>query len=485
MSSQIYRTRSKVVSSKPIFNAGTERFIRDWRSAIITVTVRDQRYREHDPILGVVPLKISDILQTTSEVTRWFPLDGGIGFGRIRLSLLFRSVELKLPPQLTGWDVGTFEFTSEKLIAEGYPAAAKIKLRTGGSTGLIPRKNGAKTAEGTIEWSLERGKKDKQRRVRLPVKHRYMSPITFDFYDSSHSPTSRGPNAHATLWLDKLVDNESTPIMIPIYRTSNPQRFTQNHISGPEDDPDLDLKQVGTLVFSGRFKAGMDEDHDKFSTDNDSRETFETWAACKGEGIRGTIVHKETNPIIDELHDKSITEMRGDLAGFDKGLKSEDEAKRLTDRYGRDWSGVFEAGTRDLGPGIQRRTSHDSQHQYRDYRYSSLIPESSDYDSDSDSGSDSDHASSDSSYHHVMTASPPASAPEDAEATNSGSMNPIKSIKTYRENQRSTHRKHRGLMQWKPMRSIAFAKDEVRFAGRKLKAKTKLGGREPDVETEV
>jgi Ca2+-dependent lipid-binding protein len=64
-STQVYRTRSKVVSSKPIFNAGTERFIRDWCSGIITVTVRDQR-RQHDPILGVVPLKLSDILQTSS-----------------------------------------------------------------------------------------------------------------------------------------------------------------------------------------------------------------------------------------------------------------------------------------------------------------------------------------------------------------------------------------------------------------------------------
>ena len=52
--------------------------MRDWRSGIVTITVRDQRYREHDPILGVVPLRISDILQTSSQVTRWYPLDGGI-----------------------------------------------------------------------------------------------------------------------------------------------------------------------------------------------------------------------------------------------------------------------------------------------------------------------------------------------------------------------------------------------------------------------
>lgn len=34
--------------------------------------------REHDPILGVVPLKLSEILQTCSQVTRWYPIDGGI-----------------------------------------------------------------------------------------------------------------------------------------------------------------------------------------------------------------------------------------------------------------------------------------------------------------------------------------------------------------------------------------------------------------------
>lgn len=474
------------MSSKPIFNAGCERFIRDWRSAIFTVTARDQRYREHDPILGVVTLKLSDILQTSSEVTRWFPLDGGIGFGRIRLSLLFRSVELTLPPQLTGWDVGTFEFTSEKLLAEGYPTAGKIKLRTGGSTGVIPRDNAVKTADGLIEWSLEKGSKKRSsvRRIRLPVKHRYMSPVTFDFYDSPHSPTSRGPDAHATLWLDTLIDNEPTPVRIPIFKTSNARRFTQNRITGPEDDPNLDLEQVGTLVFSGRFKAGMDEEHEKFSTDNDGRETFETWVACHSEGIRDTIVYKDTDLIVDELHQKSITQMRSDLATFDKGPKDTDQAKNLTDRYGKDWTGVFEAGQNELDPSCRRSAGYNNPQP--DSKYQCPFNRSnSDSDSDSDSNNGSSRASSDSSYHHVTTISPPPSSPEDMNARHSGSMNPIKSIKDYRENQRASHRKHRGLMQWKPMRGIAFAKDEIKVAGRKLKVKTSLTGRDPDVETEV
>lgn len=84
---QIYKTRTKVVSSKPIFNAGTERFVRDWRSAIVTLAVRDSRNRQHDPIIGVVPLKLSDILQTSSQVSNVLPVcvvrlltDRGTGF---------------------------------------------------------------------------------------------------------------------------------------------------------------------------------------------------------------------------------------------------------------------------------------------------------------------------------------------------------------------------------------------------------------------
>lgn len=93
--------------------------------------------REHDPILGVIPLELSEILQSSSQVTRWYPLDGGIGFGRIRISLLFRSVETRLPPQQLGWDVGTFEFTSDTISTTGYRTISKLKLRTGGSSSKI------------------------------------------------------------------------------------------------------------------------------------------------------------------------------------------------------------------------------------------------------------------------------------------------------------------------------------------------------------
>ena len=44
-----------------------------------------------------------------SEVTRCYSLEKGLGTGRIRISLLFRPVEARLPPNLLGFDTGTLE----------------------------------------------------------------------------------------------------------------------------------------------------------------------------------------------------------------------------------------------------------------------------------------------------------------------------------------------------------------------------------------
>ena len=41
-----------------MFNAGTERFVRDWRTAHVTVTMKDSRMRENDAILGTVFLEV-------------------------------------------------------------------------------------------------------------------------------------------------------------------------------------------------------------------------------------------------------------------------------------------------------------------------------------------------------------------------------------------------------------------------------------------
>lgn len=179
---------------------------------------------------------------------------------------------------MLGWDVGTFEFTSDRILALNYDHHAKIKMRTGGSTGKISRTQAQKLPEGD-GYYYDLVKKDGKNDVRLPVRYRYRSPVVFEF----HLATKRHAHAYAIIWLHHLVDNEETPINIPIWTTSNPDRITQNYITEDNcrDEPGLeDLEEVGRLMFRCRFKAGMDESHEAFITDNDTRETFETWQAC-------------------------------------------------------------------------------------------------------------------------------------------------------------------------------------------------------------
>jgi len=471
----VYRTRAKVVSSKPIFNAGTERFMRDWRSGIVTVTVRDQRMRQHDPILGVVPLKLSDILQTSSQVTRWYPLDGGIGFGRIRISVLFRSIETRLPPQQLGWDVGTFEFTSQKILATGYTLKTKLKMRTGGSSGKIGRPHCQTTEEGDgIFWDI--AKDGGKNNVRLPVKYRYRSPIVFEF----HTANKRSADAYAVVWLHHLEDNKEENINIPIWRTDKGMRLVQNYITEENfrDIPDIKIEEVGRLQFRGRFKAGTDQDHAAFASDNDSRETQETWDACHAEGVRSTNVTKELPPASQKLHKKSLTQGRDVLSNT-----NEKERQKWMTTDGEDWSGAFGKDPAELvndkGPRKPSYSRDDPSSQSGDENY-----DGGDYTDTESTSDDSDLGLNDASTED-NTEQGLDNAPTNDSARGSSSNNPVTNYKGYKENKKDLHRKQRGLMQWKPMRNIAFAKDEAKFAIRRTLKKGSLSGRQPDVETEM
>ncbi|KAK0386888.1 hypothetical protein NLU13_5201 [Sarocladium strictum] len=465
----IYKTRTKVVSSQPIFNAGTEKFIRDWRSAIVTVAVRDSRNRQHDPIIGVVPLKISDILQTSSEATRWYPLDGGVGFGRIRISLLFRSVDLKLPPPQLGWDIGTFEFLDSQILTSGYAPSnhVKLRLRTGGSSASIKKNASTKEEQGMrFDISGNNG----HEKIRLPVRHRYSSPVFFEFWPSG----KRHADAYASVWLHELVDGEEREFDLPIWKCDNSTRLSQNYITEKNfrEIPDMDIQEVGRVKFKGRFSPGTDSDHIKFVSDNDSRETIEAWEACFAEGVREEEVATEVPPIIQKLHDESLTHGRDVLA-----QASEKDKQKWLAKDGTDWSGAFGEDPTSLMSG------HAADANSEEY---------DDFDSDDEEPDLGIQDARTQSSHSGDSQSPEPRGSEDTtgttgtmESTESGSKNPYKQYKNYKERSRDLHRRHRGLMQWRPLRNAQFAKDEAKYAMRKVTNLGALNGRKPDVETEV
>ncbi|KAL2195876.1 hypothetical protein P885DRAFT_61646 [Corynascus similis CBS 632.67] len=536
----VYKTRTKVVSSRPIFEAGTERFIRDWRSCIVTVTVRDSRHRQHDPIIGVVPLRLSDVLQTSSQSTRWYPLDGGIGFGRIRLSLLFRSVELRLPPTQLGFgEIGTFEFTSDTLTTVGYQPSehTKIRLRTGGSSATVKahacrRSNDGRTG---LTWDISGADPKSSPRIRLPVRFRYRSPVFFEF----HAPSSgvavgkrRKPDTFASLWLQDVPDAEERDFDLPVWRCDNGMRLSQNYVTPDNVDsvPDLRVEEIGRLRFRGRFKPGTDRDHLRFVSDNDSRETIETWEACYAEGVRAEHVHPEVPPAVQRLHEVSLTHGRDVLA-----MAPEEDKRKWLAKDGTDWSGAFgedpaellrkkqldgdEGSVDERGEPVDKHGLDGVENEESEQEVSS--DEYDDEDDDVDLGIDDathdrakegrksvgssnegdegnytwkagegeSHAHGSGSRKSMDSTATGATGATGAASQSGGSSgsskNPIKQYKDYRSRSRDLHRKHRGLMQWKPMRNVQFAKDEAVFATRRLMKVGSLSGRKPDVETEV
>ncbi len=356
-----------------------------------------------------------------------------------------------------GWDVGTFEFHSDSIIATGVNtsdfSSMKLKLRTGGSTGKVSRSK-AKATDNGVEWRCTG--------LRLPVKHRYMSPVVIEF----HSRGIRNKaDAHSIVWLPTVVDNEILDFKLPIYKSDNPQRLTQNFILNPEKEEGLKVELLGYLEFKGRFKSGLDEDHAKFLSDNNSRETMETYEACVTDGLRGKLVKRQVGPAVQKLAEDAFGETpdvdsASDLedSGTGKGTgmdewrpgkatdasRASGEAVRDPDVMNNDdWSKAFGEDPSTL---LRRREG--------------TISGGNQARPDTD---DEDNESSDS---------------EDEEES-SGIMG---KIKDYKANEKDLHRKHRGAMQWKPVRTMKAMKDQMKVGVVKAKNRFSMTGREPDVE---
>jgi len=91
------------------FDAKTEKFIRSWVSTNLIIAVHDDIPNERPEILGVVVLPLATIFRNRSYYRNSLPVFGGVGYGRLKFELMFRSIQGRLPRRLLGWDVGTLE----------------------------------------------------------------------------------------------------------------------------------------------------------------------------------------------------------------------------------------------------------------------------------------------------------------------------------------------------------------------------------------
>jgi len=304
----VYKTRVKQYTSMPFYEAGTETFIRDWRSTVVRVVTRDSRVREHDPIMGIVTLPLAKILSNSSQVTRLYAMQDGVGFGRVNISLLFRSVEAKVPRNYLGWETGTLEILSDIRFEPASGSvdsvgAKKLKISVSSSDAQYKIKAKSAHTEGqNVSWSLDET-------VRLPLYDRYSSSLVFEL-DPGTKIMGLGSEADAvaTLWFQDLVDDEETEVRIPLVSADNISILRQNVINKAFAETHK-YETLGYLVCKVKLDSGLDPDHLSYADTQTKRHEAETYLSAEGMAeISEKNAHAMDDGVIDKREKQQITQ---------------------------------------------------------------------------------------------------------------------------------------------------------------------------------
>ncbi|KAG9246427.1 hypothetical protein BJ878DRAFT_496988 [Calycina marina] len=400
---KIFMTRTKPKNAKPFFNAGTERFIRNWKTAEIMIGVRDAKEGENDALLGVIFLPLAKVFAKRSQVMGTYRLEGGTGFGRARVSMVFRSVEMQLPRELLGWEYGTLEIKAPvKLKGSRQDLQShRIKFRSNISHAkMVPSDDG--------QWRPKHEKEE----LFLPCRNRYGMPLILEFRKSSLGPDSTP--AFAVFWLANIVDEEEQAITVPIWKggKDNLKRAeTCAEYQGIEEGE----QPIAEIELTLKFWSGLSGYHKKFAKKSKTADM------------------RDVMEVLDTVNDKIEAEHNDDEAFTDD---SEDSDSTST--------------SSPAGPTGKRRADKPKK------------LNSTTNDSDSASSGDERHGSTSNPFKIIKNKA--QSIVDERQASDDGDRGPIAQMKDYKDHKKQLHRQHRGIMQWKGARTAAWAMDKARSA---------------------
>ncbi|KAL4244032.1 hypothetical protein ABKN59_010294 [Abortiporus biennis] len=283
----IYKTRVKQFTSMPYFEAGTERFVRDWKNCCVRVQVRDSRVREKDPVLGVVSVQLDELFKKSSEITRFFALQEGVGYGRAYISFLFRQIKTPLPRSLLGWDTGTAEILGPitlEMTSSELSDVKKLTISTSDQersykipSGSIQRSQQPDSSSPSITWDPPVEK------IRLPVYNRYSSAILFELSDGGLMGVGVGSDDYfGAVWLKDVEDDEETEMRIPVLKAKDAKVLRQNYINDETKKTHV-FEVVGWLKFSFVLDSGLDPDHEEYQTSQAEKHRFEAYDRVEGQ----------------------------------------------------------------------------------------------------------------------------------------------------------------------------------------------------------
>ena len=448
---KIYRTRTKPKNAKPFFNAGTEKFVRDWRTSEVLIAFRDAREGESDALLGVVYLPLAKLFHKRSQINDTFPIAGGIGFGRARISLVWRSTELRMPDELRGWDYGTLEVKAPIKVKDQLPndlTKLRIKLTSNIARAKMHSQSSKKdssNSEAVAEWHPKHSPGSS---VFLACRRRYACPVILEWRKSTLGPDSTA--AFAVFWLKDLPDEDEKTITLKVWKGSKdafkrartcdafeewvngkelqqPAKSTSKSDSadtksnGTTEEPENDKKSrdaevVGTITLTLKFWRGLSGWHKK-------------WAEKSSHGSGSA----------DVMGVMEALDVVGDIEG--DGQEPGDDGQE------------------------------------------------SESDSDQDGPPEDDSLSVKEAIKHPIRATKDA-ATSLAKSHNSDddpSRGPLNQLRDYKDHAGALHRQHRGIMQWRGARKLDFMIKEAKGVKGMLERKMTHGqeGKEAGIETEV
>ncbi|BEJ11357.1 hypothetical protein CspHIS471_0107790 [Cutaneotrichosporon sp. HIS471] len=315
----VFRTRTKRVNPQPYFNALSERFIRDWRKARIRFVVKDERDREHDPIIGIVSLRLRDVLSSSSQTTRWFPIVGGLGFGKLRISLLFKPLDIKLPRGLSSFDVCTFAMTRlqttdfeeavgkmpsmvieseyDRVILQGPAEEAGYheddegngRPRGGTVTSVTAKRLSdrpftmPRVQDAALPWELPSP-------VRLAVQYRHSCSLVLSLVTRRVLQKNR-VHALAVLSLTGVPDDEVTRRTVPVFATASVEdamranaAYVANAAVASATPPDLPeyVQAIGFIKVEFALHPGVSRAHRKLGKRNlKFKAVYDAWEATR------------------------------------------------------------------------------------------------------------------------------------------------------------------------------------------------------------
>ncbi|MCO5596105.1 hypothetical protein L7F22_050165 [Adiantum nelumboides] len=463
----VFRSRTKALSTNPFYNAGTERFIRDWRRTLVMFVVYDNRLREGDAILGVVPVKLTDLFRSTSQATTVFPLAGGVGRGHLRVSLLFRPIQaLSRHKEKLGWDIGTMRILSSlnaSEIVDGQEGAntlssASIRARTLAGQHRISSRRAKytdKREKGEVEWYLRK----EEFPVKVPVRRRYATPYVIEFRTYSALGLHK-TIAMCIVWMQDVADDEIIDYKLPIWRATEGgdfHRLLQNYhnFRKEEEAHRLGVERMGYLQVKMQFKSGVGKIHTKFESVNpDAKCVMDAWRACTSVGLRSVM--------------GDFSDMRWNTKGMP--MDEVRESRDLGQEKGR--------------PGHLRQRSSASARSSKSKSSTNMNESASE-----DESEDEERRERRVPVEGEQSESESDDGEEDEENTIGEEINEesiLDKLRNWKDERKELHRQHKGLKQYKGVRTAAWIGRGIRDRGsRAANSLTLQDRRAGQVETEL